>query len=341
MEFPVHRLQERTAEALTAFVESRRSDFDAVVLHLSPYGFQKRAVPLWLANGWRRLARQPRRPRLLTMFHELYATGPVTSSAFWLQPLQKQVLRIVARASDALRTNRQPYVDWLKRIRGLNTSDVPALPVFSNFGEPEALPAWVEREPAMAMFGWGIHSGESLEEVTRRAVACCQRFGLQRLHLIGGRDVGNIGTPDVEIVRHGFMEAAEMSRLLASCRMAYTAYSPLHFGKSTLVAAFAAHGLALVTQGTSPVLPDGLEHGRDVLHEPLLASGWSQESLSAIGESLRRWYEAHSLATTARSYAAQLRPSCETPGVERVFQLVHPSESGLRMTSEPNRKAVR
>lgn len=303
-EFPVHRLLEQSTEALIAFVESRRNDFDSVVLHMSPYGFQKRAVPLWLARAWRRLALLPDRPRLLTMFHELYASGPVASSAFWLQPLQKQVLRTVARASDALRTNRQAYAEWLEKAAG---SKVTVMPVFSTLGEPKVLPSWTEREPAMAMFGWGIHSGESLEEVTRKALACCRRFGLQRLHLIGGQGPADVETPGVDIVRHGFLEAADMARLLTSCRMAYTAYSPLHFGKSTLVAAFAAHGLLLITQGTSSVLPDGLEHGRHVLHESLLDAAWGQEWLETIGHALRQWYDEHNLARTAMSYADQLK----------------------------------
>jgi len=308
-EFPAHRLEARTAAGLAAFVQARGNEWDAVVLHLSPYGFQKRAVPFWLARGWRQLAQIPDRPRLLTMFHELYASGPVTSSAFWLQPLQKQVLRVVARASDALRTNRQAYADWLGGIHGLKAAEALALPVFSNFGEPEVLPPWEERDPAMAIFGWGIHSGEPLEAVTRKALACCQRLGLKRLHLIGGPGTAEPGVTGVEIVRHGFMEAAAMSRLLASSRAAYTAYHPRYFGKSTLVAAFAAHGLVLITQGTSPVLPDGLEHGRHVLHESLLDAAWNQERLPEIGRALRQWYDGHALAGTARSYAAQLDPA--------------------------------
>jgi len=305
-EFPVHRLEARTAEGLAAFVQARGNEWDAVVLHMSPYGFQKRAVPFWLARGWRQLAQMPDRPSLLTMFHELYASGPVTSSAFWLQPLQKQVLRTVARASDALRTNRQAYADWLGGIHGLKAAETLAMPVFSNFGEPEALPPWEARDPSMALFGWGIHSGESLEAVTRRALACCQRFGLQRLHLIGGQGTADVGTSGVEIVRHGFMEAATMSRLLMSCRMAYTAYHPRYFGKSTLVAAFAAHGLALITQGTSPALCDGLEHGLNVMHESLLGVASDQGRLPLIAQSLRQWYDEHTLAVNALSYAGQM-----------------------------------
>lgn len=305
-EFPVSRLPALKAGALVEFVLAR-PEVEAVVLHMSPYGYQKRAVPLWLASAWQQLSRQSRRPRLITMFHELYASGPVRSSAFWLQPLQKWVLRRVARASDALRTNRQPYADWLRGVPGLQTNQVEVMPVFSNFGEPAKLPPLARREPAMAMFAWGIHSGESLDTVLGRAATCCRQFGLTRLHLIGWKKDVNEAGLGLEVVRHGFLEAAAISRLLLSCRMAYTAYSPLHFGKSTLVAAFAAHGLVVITQGKEPMLPDGLEDGRQVLHEGSLARQERPDEvkLESIGRNLRSWYDQHSLAANVRSYATQ------------------------------------
>ncbi len=310
-EFPVHRLAELKAGALVDFMSAQAGEFQAVVLHLSTYGFQKRGVPLWLASAWRQISQMPGRPRLITMFHELYASGSVRSSAFWLQPLQKWVLRAVARASDGLRTNRQPYADWLVRVPGLRTGSVEVLPVFSNFGEPEMLPAWAEREPAMAMFAWGIHSGETLEATVARAVSCCRRFGMTRLHLLGCQRPPTDSGLGVEIVPHGFLEASAISRLLLSCRMAYSGYSPEHFGKSTLIAAFAAHGLVVITQGRTRELPDGLQHGLNVLNESALDDHPTQnaDSLSGIGSSLRSWYDLHSLDRNAHSYDSQIQHS--------------------------------
>jgi hypothetical protein len=308
-EFPVFRLSELTTAALVEFLAARRQDFDVVVLHLSVYGYQKRGVPLWLSSAWCRLSQMKGAPRLITMFHELYASGPVSSSAFWLQPLQKRVLRDVALASDSLRTNRQPYADWLRNLPGLKDPEVVVMPVYSNFGEPLELPLWEDREPAMALFSWGIHSGESLETVLLKAADCGRRFGIQRLHLIGGKELTVSVPPGIELVRHGFMAATALSALLSSCRMAYSAYSPEHFGKSTLMAAFAAHGLVVITQGKTPVLPDGLQAGVNVLNESSLggAPGVDPQHLAAISSAVHQWYQQHSLSENARSYAAQIR----------------------------------
>lgn len=308
-EFPVFRLSELSTPALVTFMASRKKDFDAVVLHMSTYGYQKRGVPLWLAAALRQLSQMKETPRRITMFHELYASGPVSSSSYWLQPLQKRVLRDVAFTSDALRTNRQPYADWLQHLPGLKTPEVVVMPVYSNFGEPSELRAWEDREPAMALFAWGIHSGESLQSVLSKAADCGRRFGIQRLHLIGGKDLPLENPPGVELVRHGFMQAEAVSALLSSCRMAYTAYSPEHFGKSTLLAAFAAHGLVVVTQGTKPVLPDGLQDGVNVLNESSLGaiSCGDTQHLEVISRAVHHWYHEHSLSKNARSFADQIR----------------------------------
>lgn len=306
-EFPVFRLAQLTAQALTNFMAARTGEHDAVVLHMSPYGYQKRGVPLWLAAGWRRIAAMKAAPCMITMFHELYASGPPTSSAFWSQPLQKWVLRVVARASDGLRTNREAYADWLRSQTGRG---VVALPVFSNFGEPPVLPSWENREPAMAVFAWGIHSGESLDTVVSKAAACARRFNLKRMHLIGCKQPVDEAGLGLEVVRHGFMESSAVSTLLSSCRMAYSAYSPEHFGKSTLMAAFAAHGLAVIVQGRQTSLPDGLSDGINVLNESSLSVGASAPAVSQfeiLGTALRRWYDQHSLQRNAESYATQIQ----------------------------------
>ncbi len=308
-EFPVFRLSELSTSALLKFLEYRRKDFDAVILHMSTYGYQKRGVPFWLAAAWRQLSQLKEAPRRITMFHELYASGPMSSSAFWLQPLQKRVLRDVACGSDALRTNRQPYADWLRRLSGLKAPEVVVMPVYSNFGEPSELRAWEDREPAMVLFAWGIHSGESLSTVLEKASSHCRGFGLKTLHLIGGKGAVFSAPPGIEVVPHGFMEPDAASRLLGSCRLAYTAYSPEHFGKSTLMAAFAAHGLVVVTQGKTPVLPDGLQDGVHVLNESSLGaiSNGDTQHLAAISKAVHQWYREHSLSKNARSYADQIR----------------------------------
>src|SRR5712691_6473388 len=60
-----------------------RRRYDHVILHFVNYGYQKRGVPFWLLPILRGLRAQCR-GAWLTIFHELYASGPPWKSAFWL-----------------------------------------------------------------------------------------------------------------------------------------------------------------------------------------------------------------------------------------------------------------
>lgn len=305
-EFPVFRLPELTADALVDFITSATGEFEAVVLHMSPYGYQKRGMPLWLAAAWRRLSQTTNHPRLLTMFHELYATGSVSSSAFWLQPLQKSVLRSVAHKSDGLRTNREEYAVWLRQIPGLK-NEVTVLPVFSNLGEPERLPSYQSREPRMVMFSSGMHGGNDAKATIRKVAKLAKRLGMQELHVVGGKFFDHKDN-DLKVLAHSYMPAADISELLISARMAFTEYHPQFLAKSGVLAGYAAHSLAVVTAATVSELPDGLAAGRELLSlkDCMAHSALDKIDIESIGACLHRWYEGHSLAATAASYARQL-----------------------------------
>lgn len=305
-EFPVFRLPELSAQALETFVTARAGEFDAVVLHMSPYGYQKRGVPLWLASGWRRLSERPTRPHLLTMFHELFATGSFRTSAFWLQPLQKHVLHVVAQASDAVRTNRAAYADWLVTGAGCKKQEVVVMPVFSNVGEPSSVPGLATRSPAMVYFASGVHGGQDAGASLRECGQLAGKLGATDLHLIGGPALER-HLPQLKITPHGYLPTSELSTLLLQCRYGFSAYHPAYLAKSGIWAGFAAHGLAVFLAAKSDVLPDDLRHGTEFLRlDRSLTNNLSSDALDAAARGLREWYGAHSLRETALSYSLQV-----------------------------------
>ena len=52
---------------------------DAVTIQYSCYGFQKRGIPFHLVNAIKHLRQSHPKLPVLTMFHELAASGPITS----------------------------------------------------------------------------------------------------------------------------------------------------------------------------------------------------------------------------------------------------------------------
>ena len=304
--FPSERLPALTAQSLSDWLIRHRTEFDAILLHISIYGYQKRGLPLWLDRGLAQSRLDDAGLPLTSMFHELYAGGPPMSSAFWLRPFQKAVVRCLAKRSTHLRTNRAQYADWLSDLSGHPRSSIQVCPVFSNFGEPTSLPPLSARPPAMAMYSWGIHDGRSLPEAVDTAADLCRRFNLATLHLIG-RGSDKISPPNgIDLKPYGHLPSASISEILSQCQMAYCPYNPEYLGKSTLVASFAAHGLAVITTGKTPELHDGLRDRFEVLHESFLDSK-PLPPLDTLGSAIKQWYDGHSLQATASTFHLQLQ----------------------------------
>jgi hypothetical protein len=296
-----------SARELTNWFRLHGHRFDAILLHVSPYGYQKRAVPWWLASGIQRIQKTPDHPPIVTFFHELFASGPPTSSAFWLQPLQKHILRKIARSSSSRLTNRQPYADWLD-FNSPSKRATPALPVFSNFGEMTTRTSLHDRPPEIAMFSAGNHSGKPLSEMVAQAAKLSHRLGLARIHLIGKCSEAIPDDTPIPVDRHGLLSPDAISRILRTCQLGYTAYTPTHFGKSTLLAAMASHGLAVVCRGDQTQWPDGLNNQVHLINEPdLFTSGPpTPTTLDTLSASLYNWYQPHSLNSSAAVFAKEL-----------------------------------
>ena len=132
---------------------SAETNARAVILHFSGYGYQKRGVPVWLVQGLRIWNRRAGRVPLLTIFHELYATGRPSQSAFWLSPLQREIARSILNLSSAAITPIDLCSKRLREWRDGDTTKITAIPVFSNVGEPGCGLAPCARTAAAIVFG--------------------------------------------------------------------------------------------------------------------------------------------------------------------------------------------
>jgi hypothetical protein len=308
--FPVHRLNRMTERAFATWMNQKGAEVDAVLLHLSPYGFQKRATPWGLARAWSWLAAEfPERKRAV-YFHELFASGPPTTSSFWLQPLQKFILRRIARASSLRMTNRADYARWLDQQSLADSVPTEIIPVFSSLGELKE-PSFLSDRPAdMVFFTSTNHSRKPMQELLQRAAILARRLGLTRLHIIGEGQKNIPRMQGIELKQHGYLSPNQASDLLSRCRVGYTAYTPDYLGKSSLFASFAAHGLAVITQGQTSQLPDGLAHSQNVLCDPLMedaAEPPQLDALQTLASALHLWYESHNQRQTATRIATALR----------------------------------
>jgi hypothetical protein len=272
----------RTAADLLAGI----GDTGAVLLHYANYGYQARGCPAWLVEGLERWG-----GRLVTVFHEVCAAGPPWRSSFWLRPAQRRLAAALARRSEALATTLDVYAGLLRPWAG--GREIAVLPVFSTVGEPAAVPPFGERARRIVVFGGagvrGRAYGPFLPALARAA------------RTLGAAEILDVGPPlpvpsragEVPIRPLGVLAAAEVSALLLGSAAGFLAYPPGFLPKSTIFAAYCAHG-ALPVCAWEPSL--------DGAPVPL----WREGDPAPLAAAANRWYAGHSLRLQAERFRSLL-----------------------------------
>ncbi|MDQ2987426.1 MAG: hypothetical protein M3R13_12045, partial [Armatimonadota bacterium] len=254
----------------------------SLLLHYVNYGYDPRGIPLWLPSVIRRLQRSGS-GKLVTVFHELYATGSWRQSAFWLRPLQMRIARSLACMSATSIVSNEVQGEQLKRLAP--EARIVVQPVPSNFGEPEiSLEELEARDPHR----WVICGGtelilRSLDSFLQTISYVPQAFTPRQLCIVGGRDQADLRAKfgffqNLEVSYHPGVDAGVASDLISKCAFGWIDYFlrpevPMAaLLKSTAFAALCAHGVI-------PVLPYGgasvLLHG-DSLQGPFFANAREQ-----------------------------------------------------------------
>lgn len=239
--------------------------------------------------------------RLLVAFcHEIWASGPPWTRAFWTHRAQRRATTTLARAADTT------FVTSLAASQLLTAATqgavVPTLqPIPSNI---DVVVPRGRREGGLHVALFGLPNTRRAALLTfRRTLAELGRRGvLARVSLVGGAPPPRAGDAEVQLVRlcAGRTEverlydadAAEVSRVLACTDLALSP-TPAHLvTKSGAGMAALAHGVALaVAPSRSPcplhvgaqlIVPD--EDGGTPLE---------RHALDAVGEAGQRWYLEH------------------------------------------------
>jgi hypothetical protein len=292
VEFPVEDLSGQcSASVLAQTIErlSRNVNMQVVVLlEYSGYGYVKRGAPLWLVRGLRQVCGETGLP-LITMFHEVSASGPPWTSAFWLSPFQKWIARKLVRLSKAALVNRAGGAAQLREWTS-RPSKVTFRPVFSNVGEPDERRPFHERGEYAVVF-CGVHEKEALYARSDQLRRILERKNIRRLIDLGTRPrpLPDLGIP-IEV--EGKQSAEAISRWLDRAQLGFAHRRLDLLTKSGIVAAYLAHGVppVILPNGTgthTPALSEGKHYVRfDRAHSRSI--NWSSTSEKGYG-----WYQSH------------------------------------------------
>jgi hypothetical protein len=293
---------ERKAQILADTIQSWSAETKAcaVVLHFSGYGYQKRGVPVWLIQGLRIWIRRAGRVPLLTIFHELYATGRPWQSSFWASPLQKQITRSILNLSSAAITPTDLYNKRLSEWRDGRSIKITAMPVFSNVGEPGCGPAPCARTGAAVVFGHAGVEHRLFENYRRDMERIIAALGIETIFDVGPRFSAVPRTlAGAPIISKGVLPHDAVSELLQLARFGFVVY-PLDFiGKSGVFAAYAAHGVVPIVFSEKQGAFDGLQPWQHFLDGLRIGTRVGAEHLALIQDKLFTWYTSHSVKVQA------------------------------------------
>jgi hypothetical protein len=291
----------RAIEELVSELAGGTDERMSLVVHYSGYGYARDGAPGWLADA---LERRPARfaaVRIITMFHELYATSWPWRRAFWYTARQRGVAVRIARISHALITNREASADWLRRAPGHAAGAIASLPIPSNVGEPPENLPWDARAPRAVAFG-GANFKRSffVGRGAKATAALCRKLEIETLICIGARaeiDGRAFRSHGIDVVETGFLPANDVSAHYCVARIALVDYYPGYLAKSGILATAAAHGVP-------PIFPrritgsDGLRFGEQIWNlEAAMAASRDEATiqLSRMSTSIRDWYDGHNV----------------------------------------------
>jgi hypothetical protein len=205
------------------------------------------------------------------------------------------VVRRLAEMSDFWMTNRESAAQWLRQYAGDKPHAV--LPVFSTVGEPQSLPA--ARKNRLVVFG-----STGLRTATYRAAGreLFQWAGQQSL------EIHDIGLPVTDtqvmdaltangVIQQGRLEAGNISDLMRDALFGIIAYPVNYIAKSSVFAAYCAHGLCpVILSNGGYALSDGLVARQDYLPGVPVGLVDADNKVQWIGENSWGWYQSHTIA---------------------------------------------
>jgi hypothetical protein len=292
---------ERDAEALAALL-ANADGAPVVLLHYSNYGYARRGCPWWLVRGLERWKRQHRGGRLVTIFHELYATGRPWQSSFWTSPVQRRLAATVTRLSDATVTSTELNA---RLLRDWGTAaPVHVMPVFSTVGEPDVTAPLEARAPRLVVFGSaGLRARAYRARGALRAAATS--LDVTEIVDVGGGAVAPAQVDGLTVRALGEISDREVSAVLGDSRGGFLAYPPALLAKSTVFAAYCAHRMMPVVSW-----PRSDDETIDVPFwqptEDLHPTEWQARADAAFA-----WYGRHSRSRQATLYASLLPIPCD------------------------------
>ena len=306
--FSAYPLIDSTVESILAPISS---EIATIVLQYSnyPYLMGKLDRPTYLVKALREL--KQRQVRIIVMFHELPTLRYRGVSL--PNPIQRRISQQLAQLADVVVTNNSAFQ---KTLSGWVNSAVYCIPNFSTIGEPTQVLPLRERERSLMIFG-NSDRGQIYKSIPQ-IKQVCQQLNIQTLFDVGRPipwDSASLET-EVNIIKTGFLNPAELSQLMLKTFAGLFDYHrfPRNLAKSTIYAAYCAHGLLPICN-RHPLMPqDQIFPNQHYLDMETFSLLYQQApdflaSLQTVADNAHTQYATHTLSHCAKIFASFLQPT--------------------------------
>jgi len=298
-EFKIKKLQKTEISTLLNEI----NQFQLILLHFVGYAYAKRGCPKWLVDGIKKWKSTNSKNKLITMFHEVYATSYFPwQSSFWLSYFQKELAKKLFILSDKSVTSNIEYANMLDSQDSFINEKIKILPVFSNVGESGEKNLLEQRNKQMVIFGGRknrentyLNSKNTLKEI-------CKELNLNKVLDIGPElKIKNFTIPNIEISSLGVLSSNEISQTLSSSVVGCLHYDPRYLERSGIFAAYCAHGLLTfnsfrLSRHNSNRVIDSLYISFDKIND------LNYDKAQFIANNANNWYNKHDLNKSAEIF---------------------------------------
>jgi hypothetical protein len=308
--FVTRQLSIHTAET---FCAAMPSGIQAIIVHFSAYPYFDTSLkgslgvgtPFWFTEALRSVVTTDC-IKLIVMFHELPKLYWKQFYLFdFLNPIQCIVSRRLARMADTVFTSSARFQLILSQWIGNN---VHKIPIFSSMGEPESVLPLGARQRQLIIFG-GSARERIYQNHSSALIEGCQLLGINKIYDIGSTlNLPNFAHTGIEIVEMGFRSSAEIGALLSTSIAGCLDYTPFpgNLGKSSVLAAYCAHGLVPILTRYNPSEVDDLYRDRHYLVLGSELAGLNLERLQIIADTAYQWYGGHTTQAIAKTFFSYL-----------------------------------
>ncbi len=261
---------------------------DVLFINYSNYGYQKKGVPVWLIKQAALIKAMG--VNIITFFHELYASGKVWQSAFWLNLVQKKLYQNLYRQSSSVFCSNGFVLNILKKTTNDKGNKAKNIGIFSNIPEPVILLPWVDRDNTAVVFGTYARRLAIYKKITL-VKEFSKRVKIETIIDIGAGDLTKqwqrLG---MRVIPKGQLSNSEIGNLLASAKWGLIEYHTGLLGKSGIFAAYACYGIVPVMFRNDQIPTcDALELGKHFVQSN------STHFDDTVSLNIYNWYNEHNL----------------------------------------------